>query len=152
MGRSDSRPEPSLRLCIPSERWPLASGSLRRVSQVPRLICLRTPSPTTPVGPAGAFAHYFPADARPCLVRETGHPHFALTRPKWVHLRYGLRIRLSRLRQWDYSHPRSIGYLLNEQFTRQAPFSLLDRARLFLAHRTSALPATRFRMSRIGLG
>ncbi len=53
MNRSDSRPEPNKRLCIPSHR--LNSGHLlpcpfRRVSQVPWLSFEYMPSPNTPGG------------------------------------------------------------------------------------------------------
>jgi hypothetical protein len=114
MGRSDSRPGPPPGLFIPPARW-TALRPPRRVSEVPRLICLRAPSPSTPRGSAGAFAHCFPADGRLHPSWKTGHLPLAVTRPNRVHLRYGSRIRRSRLRPWNYSHSRSIGYLLNEQ-------------------------------------
>jgi hypothetical protein len=72
-GRSDSRSGPPPGLFIPPARW-TALRPPRRVSQVPRLIFLPTPSPITPRGPAGARAHCFPADGRPCLVRKTQPP------------------------------------------------------------------------------
>jgi hypothetical protein len=50
-----------------------------------------------------------------------------ITRPNRVHLCYGSRVRLARLRQADCSAPRSLGYLLNGQLTGQAPFSLQDQ-------------------------
>jgi hypothetical protein len=50
-----------------------------------------------------------------------------ITRPNRVHLCYGSRVRLARLRQTDCSVPRSLGYLLNGQLTGQAPFSLQDQ-------------------------
>jgi hypothetical protein len=40
-----------------------------------------------------------------------------ITRPNRVHLCYGSRVRLARLRQTDCSAPRSLGYLLNGQLT-----------------------------------
>jgi hypothetical protein len=64
------------RYAFPPERWSLFSEPLRRVSQVPRLIFLRTPSPTTPEGPAGAFAHCFPAGGRPLSSTEDRSPPF----------------------------------------------------------------------------
>ena len=115
MSRSDSRPEPTLWLFIPPRRWSRRARPPRRVSQVPPPICLRAPSPTTPRSPAAAVAPCFTASFRFHLRPETDHFPFALTRPKRVHLRYGSRIRRSRLRRQDYSHPRSIGYLLNGQ-------------------------------------
>jgi hypothetical protein len=51
MSRSDSRPEPSRRLCIPSHRLDsdhLLSCPFRRVSQVPWLSFEYMPSPNTP--------------------------------------------------------------------------------------------------------
>jgi hypothetical protein len=50
-----------------------------------------------------------------------------ITRPNRVHLCYGSRVRLARLRQTDRSAPRWLGYLLNGQLTGQAPFSLQDQ-------------------------
>ena len=121
MSRSDSRPGPSLRLFIPPRRWsPDQIGAPpRRASQVPQPIFLRAPSPITPRSPAAACAHCFAASIRFHPHWKTDHFPFALTRPKRVHSRYGSRIRRSRLRQWDYSHPRSMGYLLNEQLQDQ---------------------------------
>jgi len=51
MGRSDSRTGPSPGLWIPPERW---LPPPRRVSQVPRLLYPRPPSPTTPESPVAA--------------------------------------------------------------------------------------------------
>jgi hypothetical protein len=115
MGRSDSRPEPLPGLCLPLARWPFASGPLHRVSQVPRLICPRVLSPTTPEGPAVASAPCFAAGVRLHPRGRTGHLQVPLTRPDRVHLRYGSRVRLTRLRQTNYSVSRSLGYLLNGQ-------------------------------------
>ena len=50
-----------------------------------------------------------------------------VTRPIWVRLRCGSRVRLARLRQRNYSHPRLLGYLSNGQSTRYPPFRILDR-------------------------
>ena len=55
MSRSDSRPEPNRRLCIPSHRLDsdhLLSYPFRRVSQVPWLSFEYMPSPNTPGGMA----------------------------------------------------------------------------------------------------
>jgi hypothetical protein len=117
MSRSDSRPGPSLWLFIPPRRWsPDQIGAPpRRVSQVPQPICLRALSPLTPRSPAAACAHCFTTSFRFHPHWKTDHFPFALTRPKRVYLRYGSRIRRSRLRRRDYSRSRSIGYLLNGQ-------------------------------------
>src|SRR5208283_4966340 len=100
MSRSDSRPGPTLRLFIPPRRWssPQSEAPPRRVSQVPPPIFLRAPSPTPPRSPAVACAHCFTASVRFPLHPKIDHFPFALTRPKRVHLRYGSRIRRSRLR------------------------------------------------------
>ena len=50
-----------------------------------------------------------------------------VTRPKRVRLRCGSRVRLARLRQWNYFHSRLLGYLPNGQSTRYPPFRILDR-------------------------
>ena len=75
----------------------------------------RALSPLTPRSPAAACAHCFTTSVRFHPHRKTDHFPFALTRPKRVHLRYGSRIRRSRLRRRDYSRARSIGYLSNGQ-------------------------------------
>src|SRR5208282_4416469 len=62
-----------------------------------------------------AYAHYFTMGIRLHHTWKTGHLPFALTRPNRVHCRYGSRVRLPGLRQWNYSHPRLVGYLSNEQ-------------------------------------
>jgi hypothetical protein len=129
MSRSDSRPGPTLRLFIPPRRWsPHQSGAPpRRASQVPQPICLRAPSPTTPRSPAAACAHYFTTSVRFHLHRKTDHFPFALTRPKRVHLRYGSRIRRSRLRPARLL-PLTLDWLPVERATTgQAPFSLQDQ-------------------------
>src|SRR5208282_1118038 len=82
---------------------------------VPRLICPHVLSPSTPESPVAAFAHYFTTGVRLHHTWKTGHLPFALTWPNRVRLRYGSRVRLPGLRQWNYSHPRLVGYLSNEQ-------------------------------------
>jgi hypothetical protein len=112
----------------------------RRVSQVPRLIFLRAPSPTTPRSPAAACAHCFTASVRFPLRAKIDHFPFALTRPKRVHLRYGSRICRSRLRRRDYSRSRSIGYLLNGQLQDKL-LSACKISQAFPGTRTDAPPA-----------
>jgi hypothetical protein len=114
MDRSDSRPGPLPGLFIPPERW-TALRPPRRASQVPRLICPRALSPTTPEGPAAASALCFAASVRLHPRGRTGHLQVPLTRPNWVHLRYGSRVRSARLRRTNYSVSRSLGYLSNGQ-------------------------------------
>ena len=154
MSRSDSRPEPTLRLFIPPRRWSRPARPPRRVSQVPRLIFLRAPSPTTPRSPVAACTHYFATSARFHPHAKTDHFPFALTRPKRVHLRYGSRIRRSRLRRWNYSHPRSIGYLLNGQLQDKL-LSACKISQAFPGTRTYApaancRPTKQFRAARLG--
>ena len=126
---------------FPPRRWSRRAGPPRRASQVPRLICLRAPSPTTPRSPAVACAHCFTTSVRFHPHRKTDHFPFALTRPKRVHLRYGSRIRRSRLRPAGLL-PLTLDWLPVERaITGQAPFSLQDQARLILAQPMSAPPA-----------
>ena len=142
MSRSDSRPRPSLELFIPPERWsPHRIGvPPRRVSQVPGLIRLRAPSPTTPRSPAVACANCFTTGVRFPPRPKIDHFPFALTRPKRVHLRYGSRICRSRLRRRDYSRSRSIGYLLNGQLQDKL-LSACKISQAFPGTRTDAPPA-----------
>jgi hypothetical protein len=129
MSRSDSRPGPFLRLFIPPGRWSpdLIGAPPRRVSQVPQPIFLRAPSPSTPRSPAVACAHCFTASVRFLLRPKIDHFPFALTRPKQVHLRYGSRIRRSRLRPAELL-PLTLDWLPVERATTgQAPFSLQDQ-------------------------
>ena len=72
MSPSDSRPQPFLKLCFP----PVGCGpdpALRRVSQVPRPIFRRAPSPSTPRSPAAAGARCFTADGRLRPLGQVGH-------------------------------------------------------------------------------
>ena len=112
--KSDSRPGPPPGLCFPLRRWSL-SRPPRRVSQVPRLICPRALSPTTPEGLAAALAPYFTASVRLHPRGRTGHLQEPLTRPNRVHLLYGSRVRFARLRQTNCFASRSLGYLSNGQ-------------------------------------
>jgi hypothetical protein len=112
MGRSDSRSGPLPGLCLPPERW---LPPPRRVSQVPRLIYPRVLSPPTPESPVAACAHYFVTGVRLHHTSKIGHFPFALTGPYRVRWHYGPRVRLPGLRQRDYSRPRRVGYLSNEQ-------------------------------------
>jgi hypothetical protein len=64
-------------LCIPLGRWSPTTRPLRRVSQVPRLIFLHAPSPTTPESPVAALAHCFTTGIRLHHVWQLGRSHFA---------------------------------------------------------------------------
>jgi len=91
MGHSDSRPRPPLGLWIPRGRYPFRMP--RRASQVPRLILRRAPPSTTPGGPAGAYARFFPAGGRLYHIWKVGRRHLSVTRPNQVRLRWGSRLR-----------------------------------------------------------
>jgi hypothetical protein len=91
MGHSDSRPRPPLGLWIPRGRYPRRMP--RRASQVPRLTLRRAPPSTTPGGPAGACARFFPAGRRLHHPWKVGRRHLSVTRPNQVHLRWGSRLR-----------------------------------------------------------
>jgi len=131
---------PLLRYCRPVR---LPHGAASRVMHSPRAWAA---SPATPPGLPGSST-----DLSPCAVpNHPGEPDgcslpllprrcqassrmvdwplpLYITRPNRVHLCYGSRVRLTRLRQTDCSAPRSLGYLLNGQLTGQAPFSLQDQ-------------------------
>jgi hypothetical protein len=70
-------PGPPPRLCLPARRWSLALPSWR-ASQAPQLIFPRALSPTTPEGPAGAFACCYPTGIfRLHPARKTGRLQLA---------------------------------------------------------------------------
>ena len=79
------------------------------------LICRHAPSPTTPESPMVALAPYFATGSRLLHVWQLGRSRFILTRPNRFRLRYGSRVRTTRLRSADRSAPRWLGYLLNGQ-------------------------------------
>ena len=87
MSRSDSRPWPVAPLWIPDTALRRRSHAPRRVSQDPRPLCRRAPSPTTPDDSVGASARCFPTDDRlhhlGRLAAATG-----VTRPNRVRLRW----------------------------------------------------------------
>ena len=119
-----------LRYCRPVR---LPHGAASRVMHSPRALAAL---PATPPGLPGSST-----DLSPCAVpNHPGEPDgcslpllprrcqassrmadwplpLYITRPNRVHLRYGSRVRLARLRQTDCSAPRSLGYLLNGQLT-----------------------------------
>ena len=107
----------SQRLCIPAAGW---SHSLPpdRVSQAPRLIFPRALSPTTPEGPMVAYACCF------TIGLVWLHPSRADWPPSYSYrgrIRFTCvtaRVFASRVRQLHHWSPRSLGYVLNRQFTR----------------------------------
>ena len=60
----------------------VGSRRLARVSQVPRPIGPRAPSPTTPEGPMGAITRYFPIGVRLHHSLAGWPPSHCITRPK----------------------------------------------------------------------
>ena len=62
-----------------------------------------------------ALAPYFATGSRLLHVWQLGRSRFILTRPNRFRLRYGSRVRTTRLRSADRSAPRWLGYLLNGQ-------------------------------------
>ena len=92
------------RLFVPVARGSdLAVVSPGRASQVPRSICGRPPSPSTPGSSAAAGARCLAADVRLHQLGKAGHSQIkGFTRPDRVRLRYGWRRRLLRLRRPGY--------------------------------------------------
>jgi hypothetical protein len=100
---------------------------LCRVSQVPRLIYPRAPSPTTPEGPASACSLLPPPISG--FILSGGLATFtSFTRPNRVRLRYGSQVCFPGFRQPDcsdslrfgYMHERAIYTVNSFQFTRSA--------------------------------
>ena len=124
-------------LSQPSWTW-----TPRRVSQVPRPICRRALSPTTPDSPVGAFARCFPTGTRLHPLWKVGHCQVSVTRPKRVRL---TRAHVFTVRGFNpfargatapADRPasrcrlplaRDRSYMLNEQFAWLTPFNQLDR-------------------------
>ena len=142
IGRSDSRPGPRPGLFIPPARG-TALRPPRRVSQVPRLIFLRTPSPITPRGPAGAFTHCFPAGSRPLSDLEDRSPPLCANEAETGSLALWLTDSPLEASPVELL-PLALDWLPVERaITGQAPFILQDQARLVLAHQVGATPALR---------
>ena len=81
MGLSDSRPGPLPGLWIPPGCW-RSPPPPRRASQVPRRICPRAPSPSTPESPTTACAHTSSPVSGFILKGRTGHSRlYPFTRP-----------------------------------------------------------------------
>ena len=85
-----------------------------RASQAPRPIFPRALSPTTPEGPASAFACCFLTGIFSGFILRGGLATFdLLTRPNRVHLRYGSRVCLPS-HCWN---PRSFGFDAEQAIT-----------------------------------
>src|SRR5262249_29792212 len=110
-----------------------------RVSQVPRLIYLHAPPPTTPKSPMAALPV-----ARPPMSGFIRFDRLAtlkkirLTRLNRVRLRCGSRVCLARLRDADYSSSTRLrGYVDERVISAVNSFQFTRRARLVLAHRSN---------------
>ena len=79
-----------------------AATSPHRVSQVPRPICPRAPSPTTPEVPLAAYARCLTSGGGLGHLWQVGRTSRSVTRPNRVRLRYGSRIRSAGLRHAGY--------------------------------------------------
>ena len=106
----------------------------RWVSQVPRLIFPRALSPTTPGGPMAAYSRFFTFG---------GGLHHSLagwplskcvTRPNWVHLRYGSRVRSAGLRPFGLLRGPPASLPAERAINRVTSFQVTRSARLILAH------------------
>src|SRR5713101_2509303 len=110
----------------------------RRVSQDPRRLCRRAPSPIVPNGSMGASARCFPIDGRLRHLRKVGRRHWCNETESGSRT-LGSRLRslttfrvvrpaaiarpdrsVSRIQLPVYAGP---SYMLNEQFTWLTPFS-----------------------------
>ena len=110
MSPSGSRPRPCRKLCLPSRGCDPITPC--RASQVPGLVSRCALPPTTPEGPAGAYARYFPAGAGFIICRrlaalilwynEAESGSLVAAARTFVH---------ARLRQPDYSDLRSRDYM-----------------------------------------
>jgi len=100
--------------------------------------------PSHPGKPKAAVAHCFTSGVRLHRTRKTGHFPFALTGPDRVRYRCGSRVRLPGLRQRNYSRPRRVSYLPNEQL----------QGKLLSAYKISqacpAAPGSRFSLILLG--
>ena len=109
MGRSDSRPQPRGRLCIPapaSGHPPHWAGSPRFLD---RSVGARCPHPPRRVRRVRLPVATSPVLASASLGAWPLSP--SVTRPNRVRLRYGSRLRRARLRPPDCSDARSLGYM-----------------------------------------
>jgi hypothetical protein len=96
----------------------------RRVSQVPRLICRRPPSPITPGSPTAALAHCFAVGMRLHHLWRDGHSQM------FNEAETGSRFRITAdafafpgFRRTDYSTTCSVGYMANEHLPWSVPFN-----------------------------
>ncbi len=132
MSLSDSRTGPACGYVFPQPVGGLPPPE--RVSQVPRLICPRALSLTTPGSPTNALTRCFFVGSRLQLLGQTGHFRSGVTRPTWVRLRYGSRVRRTRLRAADCSDNALVWLPVERVIHRVNSFQFTRSARLNLAH------------------
>ena len=99
-----------MELCLPPERW-LAPP--RRVSQVPRLICPRVLSPSTPESPAVAFRPFLDGECQASSSSGDWPPSLRANGAVSGSLALRLAGSPPRASAVD-SHSRLVGYLSNE--------------------------------------
>jgi hypothetical protein len=132
VGRSDSRPGPLPGVMFSPEALVASPTSPPGLPGSSTDLSSRA-VPYHPEGPAAALAPYFAASIRLHPRGRTGHLQVPLTRPNWVRLRYGSRVRLARLRRTNCSVSRSLGYLTNGQLQGKL-LSAYKISQAFLAH------------------
>ena len=115
MGLSDSLQGRPAGYVFPPARWSLSLPPWQGLPGSSADLSTRA-VPNHPGRPSGCLPVASPPVSGFILVGGLATFVF-LTRPNRVHLRYGSRVRLPRLRQLDYSIPRSLGYMSNRQFT-----------------------------------
>src|SRR5512142_2337614 len=124
---SDSRPG---RAAVMDSRPPVGPTPcldvrpLDRVSQVPRLIFRRPPSPTTPESPTAVSARCLAAGVRLHLIWEDGHSHLR------IEAETGSRSRITAdafafpgSDSVVAQRPRRVGFIVNEQLPWSVPFN-----------------------------
>ncbi len=111
-----------------------AATSPHRVSQVPRPICLRALSPTTPEGPMAACARCSAIGGGLPPLWQVGRTSIGVTRPNRVRLRYGSRIRSAGLRYAGHPNAPPTSLPAERAICRATTFQVTRSARLSLAH------------------
>ena len=132
MGPSDSDNGRCVVMC---SHAPLAQQPPMSVSQVPRLIFLYAPSPTTPGGPHGFALVYPPWTTGFTISGRLAALHLCVTRPNRVHLRYGSHIHSAGLRPASCQPPASLP--VERAIYRMNTSQFIRSARLILAHQSA---------------
>ena len=122
------------------------------------LTCRYAPSSTTPEGPPGAHARFFPDDSRLQHLWEIGRPSRSVSRPNQVRFRYGSHLRLPRLRRRGSPRPplgrlhveRAIHMATSFQVARSARLTQRTRAAKKQGELGGASPPSLFAPLRLG--